>query len=842
MVKICNTSIYTNDKYTDVFSSYPFELSPFQRYALEGIIEGAHVLVTAHTGSGKTLPAEFSIEHFVSQGKKVIYTAPIKALSNQKFYEFQKKFPHISFGILTGDIKANPIADVLIMTTEILMNTLYLKLNSKQIPGDPQSSSGMQDFEMDFSQLGCVVFDEVHYINDVDRGRVWEETIMMLPQHVQMVMLSATIDRPEEFAGWIETIKSKPVYLCPTNHRVVPLTHYTFLTTNSGLFKKVKDKATEQEFNTWANKIQAIQTSTGKFSDLTHKTNKKFLNLLEDKQVKVSRPHVLNNVCEYMVQNEMLPALCFVLSRKQLETAAHEVTVGLLEFDSKVPYTAAYECEQIIRKLPNYQEYLELPEYIQMVKLIEKGIAIHHSGVMPVLKEMVELLYARGFIKLLFATETFSIGVNMPTKTVLFTDLTKFDGNISRPLYSHEYSQMAGRAGRRGIDTVGHVIHLVNLFRSHPDIVTYKTVLCGKPQHLVSKFKIGYNLILNMIGLGLGSKDECVSYASKSMVAKELGLKAQGLELKLESLQTSSSTGFNLSSTRTPPEVIEEYVSLSSNVKMLVNKKRKEAERRLATIKDEYKFLNQDIESYQSAQATKTKIVELGTQLDLTNNYMGLNIDRVLQYLESKGFVEIGLESGELIQIQPQLTPLGSMAIHIKETHCLVWAGLIADGSIGSLSVEDLVGFLSCFTTFNVPDDYKIYSVDGLDGLASNELKELIRRVATSYSEYQSDELGLQISSGTDYTIHFDMVTMAIQWTKVENPIQAKEFVGLYLEPDGNKIFLGEFVKAILKIVNIANELIKITRTFGLVELEHKLAQIPGLVLKFVATNQSLYV
>jgi len=842
MVKICNTSTYTNDKYTDVFSSYPFELSPFQRYALEGIIEGAHVLVTAHTGSGKTLPAEFAIEHFVSQGKKVIYTAPIKALSNQKFYEFQKKFPHISFGILTGDIKANPIADVLIMTTEILMNTLYLKLNSTQIPGDPQSSSGMQDFEMDFSQLGCVVFDEVHYINDVDRGRVWEETIMMLPQHVQMVMLSATIDRPEEFAGWIETIKSKPVYLCPTNHRVVPLTHYTFLTTNSGLFKKVKDKGTEQEFNTWANKIQAIQTSTGTFSDLTHKTNKKSLNLLEDKQVKVSRPHVLNNVCEYMVQNEMLPALCFVLSRKQLETAAHEVTVGLLEFDSKVPYTAAYECEQIIRKLPNYQEYLELPEYIQMVKLIEKGIAIHHSGVMPVLKEMVELLYARGFIKLLFATETFSIGVNMPTKTVLFTDLTKFDGNISRPLYSHEYSQMAGRAGRRGIDTVGHVIHLVNLFRSHPDIVTYKTVLCGKPQHLVSKFKIGYNLILNMIGLGLGSKDECVGYASKSMVAKELGLKAQGLELKLESLQTSSSTGFNLSSTRTPPEVIEEYVSLSSNVKMLVNKKRKEAERRLATIKDEYKFLNQDIESYQSAQATKTKIVELGTQLDLTNNYMGLNIDRVLQYLESKGFVEIGLESGELIQIQPKLTPLGSMAIHIKETHCLVWAGLIVDRSIGSLSVEDLVGFLSCFTTFNVPDDYKIYSVDGLDGLASNELKELIRRVATSYSEYQSDELGLQISSGTDYTIHFDMVTMAIQWTKVENPIQAKEFIRLYLEPDENKIFLGEFVKAILKIVNIANELIKITRTFGLVELEHKLAQIPGLVLKFVATNQSLYV
>ncbi len=839
MVVICNTSSYSNDKYNDIFSSYPFELSPFQKYSLEGIIQGAHVLVTAHTGSGKTLPAEFAIEHFVSKGKKVIYTAPIKALSNQKFYEFQKKFPHISFGILTGDIKANPIADVLIMTTEILMNTLYLKLNPNQsIP---------TEFELDFSQLGCVVFDEVHYINDADRGRVWEETIMMLPQHVQMVMLSATIDRPEEFAGWIETTKSNPVYLCPTNHRVVPLTHYTFLTTNSGLFKKVKDKALEQEFNSWANKIQTIQTSGGMFNDLTYKTNKKFLDLLDEKQVKVSRPHLLNKVCEFMVQNEMLPALCFVLSRKQLEVAAHEITTSLLEFDSKVPYTAAHECEQIIRKLPNYQEYLELPEYISMVKLIEKGIAIHHSGVMPVLKEMVELLYARGFIKLLFATETFSIGVNMPTKTVLFTDLTKFDGNISRVLYSHEYSQMAGRAGRRGIDTVGHVIHLVNLFRSYPDIVTYKTALSGKPQHLVSKFKIGYNLILNMISLGLGKKDSCISYTSKSMVGKELRHKAQGLELELNTIKSKpgfiktplDENGFVVCSNKsTPPEIIQEYIHLTTNIKMFVNKKKKEAERRINAIKDEYKFLNQDISSYQSAQATQTKISELANQLELTNNFMSLSIDQVLKYLESKGFVEL-VSDGEFIN--PVLTPLGSIATHIKETHCLVWAKLIQDGSLNSLELQDLVGFLSCFTSFSVPDDYKLNSPDILKEKFNSKLVNLISQVTTLYSEFQADEIALQINSGTDYTIHYDLVEAAINWTKIQDSIQAKEFISLYLN-DGTNVFLGEFVKAILKIVNIANELIKITRIFGMVELEHKLVQIPGLVLKFVATNQSLYV
>jgi antiviral helicase SKI2 len=199
MVKICNAP-YNNNAIQEHFDKFPFPLSDFQKYAIEAIVTGDHVLVTAHTGSGKTLPAEFALEYFVSQGKKVVYTSPIKALSNQKFYEFTQKFPHISFGILTGDIKINPEANVLIMTTEILMNTLYAK-NRKDV-----KTNSLTMFEMDFNnELACVIFDEIHYINDLDRGKVWEETIMMLPQHIQMVMLSATLDSPEKFALWCET-------------------------------------------------------------------------------------------------------------------------------------------------------------------------------------------------------------------------------------------------------------------------------------------------------------------------------------------------------------------------------------------------------------------------------------------------------------------------------------------------------------------------------------------------------------------------------------------------------------------------------------------------------------
>ena len=236
MVIICKDTFSQNDLYKEYFEKFPFPLSDFQKYAIKAIVEGEHILVTAHTGSGKTLPAEFAIEHLVAQGKKVIYTSPIKALSNQKFYEFTKKFPHISFGILTGDIKFNPEADVLIMTTEILRNTLL----QKTIDTTNDTNNVPLQFEMDFqNELAAVVFDEIHYINDLDRGKVWEETIMLLPPHIQFVMLSATIDKSEVFAQWIEDVKTtdlikKTVYLAPTTHRVVPLKHYFYTTMPQG--------------------------------------------------------------------------------------------------------------------------------------------------------------------------------------------------------------------------------------------------------------------------------------------------------------------------------------------------------------------------------------------------------------------------------------------------------------------------------------------------------------------------------------------------------------------------------------------------------------------------------
>ncbi len=830
MVKIC-PNIYPAEqeaKYKQYFEKYPYELSTFQKYGIEAVVEGHHVLVTAHTGSGKTLSAEFAIEHLVAKGKKVIYTAPIKALSNQKFYEFTRKYPHISFGILTGDIKTNPEADVLIMTTEILLNTLYNKKSG--------AGSSLIAFDMDLeNELGCVIFDEVHYVNDPDRGRVWEESIMMLPSHVQMVMLSATIDTPEKFASWCETRGrsshdanyddyNKIVYLSSTNHRVVPLTHYSFITTNNTIYKAIRDKELEKQIRDTTDKLFVIQSSKGEFNEPHYHKMRKMLDLFETKNVRVKRQHVLNQVCKHMVEHNMLPALCFVLSRKQLEVCAREITTELLEFDSKVGYTIQRECEQIIRKLPNYQEYLHLPEYVEMVKLLERGIAIHHSGVMPVLKEMVEILYAKGYIKLLFATETFSIGVNMPTKTVIFTNATKFDGNHMRNLYSHEYTQMAGRAGRRGIDSVGNVIHLNNLFSSI-DCTSYKNMMHGMPQTLSSKFKISYNLLLNLISIG---DTRFTEYAKRSMIQEDIDNDLRSLREKIAGhiANNRSSTDIVL---RTPRDVVEEYATLQETIKTAINKKRREMERRVADIKDTYKFIDADTGILGKHNEKQHELNALQQKLQALEQYMTNNVYNVLNVLTQEGFIQRN-------QDDIQLTTKGQIASQIREVHCLVFASMLEEGKLYDLTPVQLIGLFSCFTNVAVGDEIKHI----LPKCEDDKTNRVVNEIRGKYDDFLKLEEQQQLNTGADYYIHFDLMDFAMRWCDCENVEDCK----LLLQTLENEkaVFLGEFVKALLKINNIASELEKIAEANGKIEFLSKLREIPVLTLKYVATNQSLYV
>jgi superfamily II RNA helicase len=829
--------------YETYFNSYKFPLSDFQKWAIYSIVKGDHCLVTAHTGSGKTLPAEFAIEYFKSKNKKVIYTGPIKALCNQKLYDFKHKFPHISFGILTGDIKDNPDADVLIMTTEILRNTL-LQTNSK-------SSSTFKPPELQFNlnietELGAVIFDEVHYIGDTERGAVWEQSIMLLPSHVQLIMLSATIESPHIFADWVETQKNTPLipstpkknlYLITTHERVVPLTHSLWTSCPSFLaIPGVKGTPLEFKFKEIINKPIEIATSRGQFNDLHYFKTHTIVDVLAKSKVHVKRAYVLNELVNYLNVNEMLPALCFVFSRKNVELCAKEISVTLFPKEDKTPTIIEHECQKILMaKFKNYKEYLLLEEYQTILQLLKKGIAIHHAGIMPVIREMVELLFEKRYIKLLFATETFAVGINMPTKAVIFTSLSKFSGSNMRDLLPHEYTQMAGRAGRRGIDTIGHVFHCCNLFKL-PEINTYRAMLTGPPKMLTSQFKISFNLILTMNANNANNAntmvtEQLIHFMEHSFIQNDITKEIAYYDKTKTELQEVKNSQeellHNKSIVKTPLEVITKFKELTSHCEIVNNKQKKKLLQTIHALKEEHSTIERDLIYYEQLQKTKLELQNNDTYRLNTINHIKNNVNNLIHVLKTNMFLD---NDG-------QLTKKGCVAMHIQEIHPLVFAEMY-DTYGFNLSAIEIVGLLSCFTTISMPEDLR-FSIPANE-LVNPNVKLMAKHLNASMNKYYALEEEYVLNSGADFNLHFELIDFMIEWCNATNETACHELITTIKTT--KDLFLGELIKCILKINSIAKELETICTSLENLSLLQKVKQIPELTLKYVVTNQSLYI
>ena len=825
MVKLCTDTYPINSEYECYFQDYKFPLSDFQKYAIEAIVKEQHVLVTAHTGSGKTLPAEFAINHLVKQNKKVIYTSPIKALSNQKYSEFRRKYSHISFGLMTGDIKINPDADVLIMTTEILMNSLFIQ--------DNENVSSLE-FNININEeLACVVFDEVHYINDQDRGQTWEKTILMLPKHIQMVMLSATIDSPERFAKWAERDDpTKEVYLASTLKRVVPLTHYGYLTNTESSIKLLKDKETEKDVRKNIHKLIKLQDEHGKFQIDGYKSLSKMTKLFSQKSMFVKRKHVLNNLSHFLHNNNMLPAIAFIFSRKMVEQCASEITVPLLEDDSKIPYTVAKECEQIVRKLPNFEEYLALPEYVTLVKLLEKGVGIHHSGMIPILREIVEIMISKNYIKLLFATESFAIGLDCPIKTAIFTSTTKFDGRSQRMLMSHEYTQMAGRAGRRGIDKIGHVVHCNNLF-DLPLQNDYELMLNGKPQSLVSKFRISYGLVFNLIKNGKINTEHFLDFVHHSMISNELRTEIQReqniiAELTAKHHSMDEKTLF----LKTLPIVCKRYNEIRNLLPHSKNKQRKQLEIEEKRILSENPTCKTDAKFYAEFDEVNEKIEREKEELYYLEHYVKDKIESLCDVLITEDFLMKNENDYSFCE-------RGTIASHIAEIHPLIVSNMLLHNNwFSNMDVNEIASLLSLFTDVNVDKDEKT-------SFPSSENPEILDGMIflqEQFEKYEAIENNSHIYSGLEYNdvLCFDMPELVEKWCSCENERDCKYVLQNDVAQKG--ISPGDFTKALLKVSNIVRELSVCAEKMNQIECLHKLSQIDGKILKYITTSQSLYI
>ena len=864
MVVVVSTTQYSQEleqQYASYFALFNFPLSPFQKHAIQALLEGNHVLITAHTGSGKTLPAEFAIQYFVrNKQKKVIYCSPIKALSNQKFYEFQQKYPDVSFGLLTGDNKINPSADVLIMTTEILLNTLFL-LQQGSLEGGQKRD---MDFEIDVeTQLSCVVFDEVHYINDPHRGHVWEKCMMLLPPQVQMLMLSATIDKAREFAQWIENIpkeystgsfSKKSVILASTNVRVVPLSHYAFLTTTEATFKKIKDKQIQQEIKEAINKPLLLQDSSGQFKETVFQNVVvKTLNRLNNAQIDLKRKFVLNRLLEHLkspdgskgLDNEgktMLPALLFLFSRKQVEICAREITARLLDDDSKIPYTVRAECDALLRsKLPNHHEYSSLPEYEFLVSLLEKGIGIHHSGMISVFREIVELFISKKYIHLLIATESFAIGLDCPIKTVIFTHFQKFDGTGERTLLSHEYTQMAGRAGRRGIDTIGHVIHCNNLFKP-PSSLEYRQMLSGKPERFVSKLEITAQMVLQIINTNGGETHDTVknvlSFIKGSLMNQNTETQIYQQGVLLESLRqelAKNEIELNASLDDEKKTLFQRFSELEEQAKMASHKRLKEIIREKDAIQTTFEGFGLQWNIYYPKWVNQHGVIKMVRKetayLDELTRHTEQQVLQICRMLERCEY--LCQQTTSLNEPCWFLTEKGRIASQLKEVDGLLMADLLLKtGYLSGWTAEEIVCLLSCFCDIRMTGDNKYPVVNGEEKPAI--IQDLEKQV--DEMEHLESEMGVSLRGGEPVVLQTVLFYRMLEWIKAKDKQACSQFLHTLLEEC--EIGAGDFVKIILKITAMKKEM---ERVVSSVPLQFVLSQIDELICKFVATSQSLY-
>ena len=455
-------------------TTYPFKLDQFQEKSILCLENHQSVLVSAHTSAGKTVVAQYAIAMSLRDHQRVIYTSPIKALSNQKYRELCEQFNDV--GLMTGDVTINVNAYCLVMTTEILRNMLY------------------KGSEM-IKEIAWVIFDEVHYMRDKVRGVVWEETMILLSNKINYVFLSATIPNAREFAMWISLMKNQPCNVIYTEFRPVPLQHYVYPSSSDDIILVVDEKGNfkEDNFNKALTQISVRSTDENNYNKNTlAQINDKSLNSKE-KKLKTEEEDI-KAIVDLVIENDLDPGIIFCFSKEKCESLAKSLQnsgINLTKEEEKKTIEEIYICAMLTLS----EEDQNIPQLKNMLNILKLGIGIHHGGMVPIIRECVELIFQSGLIKILFSTETFSMGLNMPAKTVVFTEIEKFDGNKNRYLTGGEYIQMSGRAGRRGLDEKGVVIVVL---KKKIDPEECREIMRGKSDPLNSSFGLNYNQILNL--------------------------------------------------------------------------------------------------------------------------------------------------------------------------------------------------------------------------------------------------------------------------------------------------------------------------------------------------------
>lgn len=793
---------------------YNFPLDPFQQHAIYAIAKDENVLVCAKTGSGKTLVGEYQIFHSLSKGKRVFYTTPIKSLSNQKFYDLKHLFKDATVGIMTGDIKFCPDAQIVIMTTEILRNLLYKKGTTTEHLGLTASIS--------MDNLDAVIFDECHYINDKDRGKIWEETMILLPRNINLVMLSATLDHPEYFANWLGELKEKPIHLIETTYRIVPLTH-NLLNREYKLVPLMNAKETynEKVYLDWLKDRHNLEDERKAFQKSVKAARLAGVDgAIEGKVTIHSFLHQMNETIQMLEKEELLPALFFVLSRKQCEAYAAKVEGSLLSSND----TAVVK-HIISFHLHRHKNTLEkVPQYHQIYDLLCRGIAFHHSGLLPLLKEIIEVLFSKGYVKIMFCTETFAVGLNMPTKTVLFAGFKKYDEQTQgmRLLRTDEYIQMAGRAGRRGKDDKGVVIYLPDREPIEPSEM--KAMIKGSRPPIQSRMDFHYDFILKTIQSSepgqplkwLNIMEQSYWFQQRQRQIKQINQELLDCRNKIQSIimEELYYTG------------CEKRFELEQKIKQTVNAERKEVQRQLDSLKNKqfgpkwvYAWNN-----YNTLRSLKREEDNLLKDLSILEAYKE-SIGPAVDFLYEIGYIK---HNNPLSLKNEDLTLKGILATEVNEGHQIIMTELYTQEILHNLTADELVSTLACFLEEKENDNSPtVYDLD-----VSDEIKLAINKMRETIEKYRDieDRIGYPVQDYWNYSLQ--MIEPIKMWIDGCDASFICQTFG---------IFEGNLIRAIMKMANILDEWLSMATYCQHVDQVNKINEIRQKIIRDIVVSDSLY-
>jgi len=746
---------------------FPYHLDDFQMNGCWGIETNKNVLITAHTSSGKTAIAEYAIALAVHLGKKVIYTSPIKTLSNQKFFDFKKTFANYEIGILTGDIKLNPEAKILIMTTEILRNKL--------------------DYEKDsFADIHSIIFDEVHYFNDSERGFVWEECITKLPKHVLLVMLSATIDKANEFGEWVARCRERDTILIGTTWRPVPLHHYIYTHNDIKLIRHHRD-------GVFAKNIDECYCYYDKQSITTNR---------------------LISLTEFLRKKELFPSICFSFSRKK----CFDYCLMMKRINSLLTPEETKEMRLIVHKIfsTNLAYYRDIPSTIQLLEMLEYGTSIHHSGLLPIQKELIEVLFSRGLIKFLFATETFAVGVNMPTRSVIFTELSKHDGKGARILRYDEFMQMSGRAGRRGKDPEGYVIYCpLRAIEPKHEIMS---LLNGKSLKLVSQYNESANTFLRL--LNTTTYDEIGAFYKRTLYGSEQTMGVVYYEKEYAELEEALRMIPDVELMADEKEVVRLYIKLKLDVENARGNAKQKLQKQFDEISGKMNQATSDyIQNDLHRKHLMAEMKKVDENIEYSRNAIEINLEKIRDFN-----VELGL-----ITQAPVITPYGKIVASLSNCCEVVLGKLIQDRFFDGLDWKTIGVVFACFSEDGPDGEDDIWEKTRAqlgEGtiMALDSVWYTYGNIMETYYKYEMEHR---------LNISFGFVIPFIKWIEKEPLI---EVLRVYNNFDGN------FVKSIFKIRDICNEVLKVCVNFNLGELQEKINVLLENLIYGIGCFNSLYI